>query len=425
MTAHNFEDEMRSRRSSDGSSTRSMFLARWARKFGIIAASIVSLSSATSAQPIALEVSAPGAFYEPRIPAHKRRGQLLGIEKFAVEQAAGNWQAWRIRYTTAVNHHQMAVAVATVFIPNDGRTRQRKVIAWAHGTTGLLQKCMPSLVNQPTLGIPALREAEKAGWAIVATDYAFIERGGPHPYLIGEGEARSVLDAVRAARHVRDARLGRDVVVWGHSQGGHAAIWTGALASEVAPELRVKGVVAVAPATDLEALFAAEGALNRRLGPYLAAAYARFYPDVSVSEEVAPQAAAAAREMAGLCAFAPREDPARQSALLASFSGPVLPLGPGSKLLARLRENQPDRLTPMPLLIMQGANDVVVPASVTDKYVTRQCGSGQKLTYWKFPSLDHRSIVNSPDRVDSPLAGWTASRFAGQPVANGCDQAAH
>jgi hypothetical protein len=74
------------------------------------------------------------------------------------------------------------------------------VITWEHGTTGVLQKCMPSLVSEPTVGIPALDQVAAAGWVIVATDYSFAEKGGPPPYLIGEGEARAALDSVRAAQ---------------------------------------------------------------------------------------------------------------------------------------------------------------------------------------------------------------------------------
>jgi len=62
---------------------------------------------------------------------------------------------------------------------------------------------------------------------MVATDYSFAEKGGPHPYLIGEGEARAVLDSVRAARQMSELTLDKRMVAWGYSQGGHAALWTG------------------------------------------------------------------------------------------------------------------------------------------------------------------------------------------------------
>jgi len=38
-----------------------------------------------------------------------------------------------------------------------------------------------------TKGIPWCSRIVMAGWVVVATDYSFAEKGGPHPYLIGEG----------------------------------------------------------------------------------------------------------------------------------------------------------------------------------------------------------------------------------------------
>ena len=37
--------------------------------------------------------------------------------------------------------------------------------------------------------------------------------------------------------------------VWGHSEGGHAALFTGELAARYAPDLKLVGVAAAAPAT--------------------------------------------------------------------------------------------------------------------------------------------------------------------------------
>jgi hypothetical protein len=45
------------------------------------------------------------------------------------------------------------------------------------------------------VGIPGIDRIAAANWVIVATDYSFAEKGGPLPYLIGEGEARAALDS--------------------------------------------------------------------------------------------------------------------------------------------------------------------------------------------------------------------------------------
>jgi len=62
------------------------------------------------------------------------------------------------------------------------------------------------------------------------------------------------VNAVRAACQAPGADAGTRWAVWGHSQGGHAALWTGALAAQLAPELTLIGVAAAAPAAELLAL---------------------------------------------------------------------------------------------------------------------------------------------------------------------------
>ncbi len=57
----------------------------------------------------------------------------------------------------------------------------------------------------------------------------------------GASEAMNALDSVRAARNLAAAHAGSDFVVWGHSQGGQASLFTEQLASVYAPELHLVG----------------------------------------------------------------------------------------------------------------------------------------------------------------------------------------
>jgi len=292
------------------------------------------------------------------------------------------------------------------------------VILWNHATTGLMQQCMPSLFSSPALGIPALDRVIKSGWVVVATDYAFAEKDGPHPYLIGEGEARSGLDAVRAARQMSELTLDTRTAVWGHSQGGHAALWTGIVAPHYAPEIRIVGVAAIAPVSNLANLFTMSARLDKRLGPLVALAYSRFYADVKFDETVRPEARDAAREVASLCSFFPPEHPKRIAQLMASFEGRTFSTSPA--LAARLIENTAHRPIAVPLLIAQGLTDVIVPPAATDAFVGERCAASQRLELWTFGGLDHVGIVRPGGALDEPLVAWTESRFAGEPQAAGC-----
>src|SRR5213075_1131752 len=219
---------------------------------------------------------------------------------------------WRILYATTVDDSTSATAVAIVFAPTDSSAGPRPVIAWEHATTGLVQKCMPSLLSAATKGIPERSQIVMAGWVVVATDYSFAEQGGLHPYLIGEGEARAALDSVRAARQISELTLDQRVVVWGYSQGGHAALWTGIVGPRYAPDLEILGVAAIAPAANIKNILAMNVAVDKRFGPYLALSYSRFYPDVTFEQALRPEALDAARQIVNLCESA---DPKRIEAL--------------------------------------------------------------------------------------------------------------
>ncbi len=96
------------------------------------------------------------------------------------------------------------------------------------------------------------------GYIVVATDYPGLGTPGIHPYLIGISEGRAVLDSVRAARALPRSGASDRFVLWGHSQGGHAVLYAGEMAKAYAPELKLFGVAAAAPATYLAELFDAD-----------------------------------------------------------------------------------------------------------------------------------------------------------------------
>jgi pimeloyl-ACP methyl ester carboxylesterase len=388
----------------------------------VVLASCPLSASAQTPQDMSAGVTAraPDAFYDPPAQVPGRPGALLRSEPLKDVALPAGMRGWRILYTTTVDDVTPVTAVATVFAPVNLPAGPRPVITWEHGTTGLLQKCMPSLVSAPTLGIPALDGVVKAGWVIVATDYSFAEKGGPHPYIIGEGEARAGLDSVRAARRMPELTLDARTVVWGHSQGGHAALWTGIIGPRYAPDIQIVGIAAIAPPGHMANLLAMSVPLDKRLGPYLAAAYSRFYPDIKFEQAVRPEALAAAREMANLCGFIPPEDPQRIAALSATFEGRTLATSTNPALAARLAQNNADQPIAAPLLIAQGLADAVVLPAATNSYIDARCGAGQRLDYWTFAGHDHGTIVQPGTKLDGPLIAWTSARFVNEPQQSGC-----
>ncbi len=367
-----------------------------------------------------ITVRAPDAFYDPPSDLPRKPGALLRSEPLEDGILPAGVRGWRILYATTVDDSTPATAVATVFAPIDPPTGPRPVIAWEHATTGLLQKCMPSLLSASTKGIPWRNQIVMAGWVVVASDYSFAEKGGPHPYLIGEGEARATLDSVRAARQMSELTLDKRIVVWGYSQGGHAALWTGIVGPRYAPDLEILGVAAIAPAANIKNILAMNVEMDKRFGPYLALSYSRFYPDITFEQALRPAALDAARQIVNLCDFLPPEDAERFEALATTFDGPALATSSNKALQARLEQNTADGPIQAPVVIAQGLSDNVVPPSATDAYIEERCAAGQRLEYWTFAGRDHLTIVQPGTPLEELLIKWTTARFANEPQATGC-----
>jgi hypothetical protein len=383
-------------------------------------------SSESSASPTppgsqpSVTMQVPDAFYDPPPDMPRKPGALLRSEPLKDVVLPAGVRGWRIFYATTVDDNTPATAAATVFAQTDPPDGPRPVIAWEHATTGLLQKCMPSLLSAPTKGVPWRDRIVIAGWVVVATDYSFAEKDGPHPYLIGEGEARAALDSVRAARQMPELTLDKRTVIWGYSQGGHAALWTGIVGPRYAPDLEILGVAAIAPPANIRNALAMDIEADKRFGPYLALSYSRFYPDITFEQAIRPGALDAARQIVSLCCFLPPEDPERIEALAATFDGPALATSSNKALQARIEQNTADRPMQAPVVIAQGLSDNVVPPSVTDAYVEERCAAGQRLEYWTFAGRDHFTIVQPGTPLEELLIKWTMARFANEPQASGC-----
>lgn len=359
-----------------------------------------------------------GDFYTPPKKLPKNPGEIIRAEVLQGYSLPHGMRGWKMLYSTTVNDKTPATAVAIVLAPTKVSDLPYPVISWAHGTTGVLQKCMPSAVTVPTIDIPALEQVVSSGFAIIMTDYSFKDANGPHPYLIGEGEARSILDAIRAAREMPDVKFESRTVVWGHSQGGHAALWTGIIGEKYAPEIDIMGVAAIAPPANIQKIISSNEKIDKRLGPYLASSYSHYYPDVKFEKAIRSQALRPAKEIKDLCSFYPPEDSKKIGILMTEFDGRAL--SKDANLEKRLKENIPNEKIPAPVLIAQGLEDNVVPAEITDEFVDSRCKADQKLEYWTFEGLDHRNIVNVGSALEEPLIVWTKERLENKKQIDDC-----
>lgn len=363
----------------------------------------------------------PDAFYAAPAMVPSVPGALLRQEPFEHYLPAGA-RAWRILYTTTRSDGTPALGSAIVTAPKVPALAPRPVLAWAHGTAGIVTGCAPSMLDlDPALYLPAWNLAPAQGWILVAPDYAGLGTAGPHEYVVGEGEARSMLDALRAARQIDGIMASDRTVVWGHSQGGHASLWTGIVARAYASDVPIAGVGGVAPATDLLAIIedihrTIEG---RILTSLVLRAYANVYPDVVFDDYVRTLAAPLARDIGSRCATPGSLVFSAIEGLVAG--GSIFRVSPTSGALGkRLAQNIPDRPIAVPLMIAQGAADDVVAARIQTEFVERRCATGQSMTYVRYAGRDHMGVVAPDSPFSQDLLQWTRDRFAGVPAPAGC-----
>lgn len=143
-------------------------------------------------------------------------------------------------------------ATAVVLVPN-GRAPAGgwPIVVWAHGTTGVADKCAPSATANLGGVDTLLANLLINGYVVVAPDYEGLGSDGIHPFLNAESEGNSIIYAVKATKAYVNNTSNNWMVV-GHSQGGHAAIAAAERASEAG--LNFKGAVAYAPASNLAAI---------------------------------------------------------------------------------------------------------------------------------------------------------------------------
>ncbi len=361
----------------------------------------------------------PTDFYTPASPLPAGvPGTLIRSEPITTNLPK-NAVAWRVLYlSTGVLGEQIAVS-GVVIAPKDKGTAPRPVVAWAHGTIGVLPECGTSHAPDPFKYIPELQLMIDDGFVVAATDYPGLGTPGTHPYLVGPVEAASVLDSIRAA-HQLDVNAGNRFVVWGHSQGGHAALWTGQNAFSYAPELKLLGVATAAPATDLEAVF--KFGLDKLSGGILTAeavyAWSKIYPAVDIAQVVKPETLSQVEKIAKTCITTPAAFLIIGEKLLPTQFLAVDPftVEPYRTIII---SNTPRGPIDVPILIAHGTADTIIPFDSSVADAKRRCAEGESVQLMRYPGEDHNPVI-----VSSGVAtvGWIQDRFAGRSAGSTCGQ---
>ncbi|MBL0922892.1 MAG: hypothetical protein IBJ12_00290 [Sphingomonadaceae bacterium] len=355
-------------------------------------------------------------------PAMAQRPGML-IDSTRVDAPDG-MQAWRIRYSGTSDRGAVEEMTAMVVAPVGTPSRMgRPVLAWTHGTWGVDDKCTPSASPNFFTATPALADMIARGFAVVAPDYAGLGTPQPHPYLVGTSTAYSVLDAVRAARSVAEAGAGSHFAVWGESQGGHAALWTGQLTRQHAPELTLVGVAAAAPPTDL--IENLTGGTDPSVRAFLTAFTAHSWSQhfgISLrtlgSRSTGDLINHLGRNNCVTLGAKPRIGTMIGVAVLRARLKNV-DLGRIAPWKDIARDNSPAPINyGVPFLIAQNDADTIVSPAVTKDFARKLCRNGGRVRYVAINSKGGHP-TSAADSANETL-DWIGARFAGDPAPTDC-----
>lgn len=366
--------------------------------------------------------SPQAAFFDASLAdAARPPGTLLRAERMALPPLY-RARAWHILYATRDYFGRPIVSSGMAIISTVAQRQPgpRKIVAWAHPTTGTTRACAPSLAKNPHKTILGIDEFVSLGYAVVATDYPGLGTPGPTGYLVGKGQAYATLDAVRAMQQLPNHGTGTDVALFGYSQGGHAAIFASLLAGRYAPAYDIKGVAAIAPPTDLRRLLLANiGSVEGRvLAGFTLQSWAVKY-GLSMRDIATEKSLSAILEINRQCI----DTVEGQIGVLKAqkkLGREFLLHDPGTVKgwNTAMRDNSLTSLAvDMPALVIQGDRDDIVRPNVTLDTVRASCRAGTRVKYVPLAGRGHStaSQFGSAEAVQ-----WIAERFSGLPAPSNC-----
>jgi pimeloyl-ACP methyl ester carboxylesterase len=381
----------------------------------VLAAALLSLASHTTT------ALAQSSFYDaPRSLLAGQPGTLVRQE--VIDGAPLGATAYRVLYRSIGMKGEPIFVSGVIIVPQgDPPPEGRPIVAWAHPTSGVTPRCAPSLAIFLFQQIQGLRSFIEHGYVVAATDYPGLGTPETHPYLVGDSEARAVIDSVRVASTMPGAGGGKRFVVWGHSQGGQASLFTGIIAQTYAPELTLLGVAAAAPATDLVTLMNDD--INSVGGKNITAmtlwSWHRVY-DASLADIVDPRAMPTIDRLARECIEGPfdlaarqrTEQPLEQHFLTVEEPANIEPWH------SLLEKNSTGTLPPsIPVFLAQGTTDQIIRPEVTQNYMKKLCSAGSKVRMMVLPNIGHGRAAQASTAT---VVQWTADRFAGETAPNDC-----
>lgn len=370
------------------------------------------------------EATADPSFYDvttldPVQVAAAEPGDVLRVEEVDLTGPLAGASGWRVLYRSTTGDGAPAVVSGMVLAPaGDALEGGRPVVAWAHGTTGIADRCAPSATGNlfyDDYGQVG-RDLLDQGFVVAATDYHGLGTPGVHTYHHSEELAHATIDSVAAAHDLADVGpLRPEWFVVGHSEGGLAALATDAVADEALPELDYRGAMVAAPTPDLGTyapfMFEIEG---RGYAVLLLEAVAGVAPDLDPAVALSPEAASREALVTHGCweeAVPGFDDIPAERMLAEPDVGQRL-----AAVLAVWAAYDPATVAG-PMLVVQGEADDSVLPPITAQLVDDLCAHRSTIEYRTYAGAGHDEVMAASS---ADAAAWMAARMAGEPAPGTC-----
>jgi pimeloyl-ACP methyl ester carboxylesterase len=357
--------------------------------------------SASGARPAVPRGPEGPQFYDPpqdRIAGEP--GTLIWANRITVGPTLPGGRTWRVLYRSVGGKGEPIAVSGLITVPVGAAAKNsRPVLSWGHGTTGAADQCAPSktrLTDGTGLYLSTMDEMTSAfverGWVVTRTDYEGLGTPGEHAYLMGTSAGRSMVDIVRAARHL-DPSAGPRWLAAGHSQGGAAALWAAASPASWAPELDLRGAIALSPPSDMAEIMRVAPGLPLGATPFLAL----LIHGVKAVSDVPTDALLTAKGKAlypltdERCIAGIMANDALAPVPTSTFFDKAADFSAFRKVLA---ENDATAIKPrVPVLLRHGSKDITVPPDFTDRLAQRYRAEGVDLDFSRIPQADHLGAI--------------------------------
>jgi len=348
------------------------------------------------------------AFYTPpkRLPGGV--GTVIKYEQVAARGTDGT--SYLVMYVSEDEQGHRIPVVASLRVPTGPVPAGGfPVIAIAHPTIGIAPVCAFSLEGD--VDNATYNGMLQAGFEIVTPDMQ--PAGKPLPYLVGLVAARNVIDSVRAAGQLPAAHASKSYAVWGYSEGGQAALFALELAGSYAPELDLVGAAAAAPPAEFQYIYDRLRLLNHfdpmlwlmvELGFHLAYGSAAPLPRVLTPLGLSFQRAAETSQCPGPTGA--ESDPPNKLFKASPFTVPAW-----KRLMVANDPGQFKSASPVPLLILHGGADNLVPTHSSQLLAQHLCGIRQDVERWVYPGQSHGNFIPV---FEEDMLTWITHRFAGE-----------